>query len=231
MASQPLLDRNGWYPVGLDFPYLVPHTLTTIVNYRRHKFAVSPALTLNSGALYGNPADTVGLDPRTCTKNSRGFANSPISKTNPLQADYTTCSFAATPSGTLYIPNPETGHFDTFGAFRQPSQFNLSLNFSYDVTPAIKANLLLTNLVNACFGGTKTAWSSTFPPNAFTCGYVSNFLYVSNFYNGTSPNDRGANGVPLNPAFAHSYIPAWADTNAFTLPVPFNAYLQFSAKI
>ena len=55
--------------------------------------------------------------------------------------------------------------------------------------------------------------------------------YVSNFYNGISPNDRGANGVPLNPAFKQPFIPAYADTNAFVLPNPFNAYLQFNMSL
>ena len=32
--SQPLLDRNGWYPVGLDFPYLSPNVLSVVANYR-----------------------------------------------------------------------------------------------------------------------------------------------------------------------------------------------------
>ncbi len=34
-------------------------------------------------------------------------------------------------------------------------------------------------------------------------------------------NDRGANGVPLNPAFKQPFTPAYADTNAFVLPNPF----------
>ena len=243
MSPQPLYDRNAWYPVGLDYPYLSPHTITAIINYKHDRFAVTPALTFNAGAQYGNPADVAGIDPRTCTSNSAGFVNSAISTTNPLQADYTSCGLADTQggtsetfaggagAGTLYIPDPQTGHFDGFGAFRQPSQLNLSLNLSYDVTPRIKANVLLANLVNACFGGTKEPWTNAFPPNSYTCGYIANQYYVSNFYNGTSPHDLGANGVPLNPAFANAFIPAYADTNALTLPVPFNAYFQIQVKL
>ncbi|HEX3671906.1 MAG TPA: TonB-dependent receptor [Candidatus Cybelea sp.] len=235
MAAQPLLDRNGWYPVGLDFAYLSPNVLSAIVNYKHNKFTVTPALTFNEGSLYGNPADVYGNDPRVCTGNSAGFINSPIHTKNPLQADYTTCFSAATQSGTspgsLYIPNPQTGTFDAFGAFRQPNQLNLSLQLSYQLTPRIKVNALLANLVNACFGGSSEPWSKQFPPNSFTCGYQSNYYYVSNFYNGTSPNDRGANGVPLNPAFKNSFIPAYADTNGFVLPNPFNMYLQFNVSL
>ena len=235
MAPQPLLARDGWYPVGLDYAYLSPSVLSTIVNYRHNRFNITPALTFNQGEPYGNPADVLGIDPRTCKKNSAGFINSPIHTKNPLQADYTSCGLAATQNGTspgeLFIPNPQTGVFDSFGGFQQPNQLNLSIQLGYQLTPRVKANLLLANLLNACFGGSSEPWTKQFPPNGYTCGYADNFYYVSNFYNGTSPNDRGANGVPLNPAFAQSYIPAYADTNAFVLPNPFNAYLQFSISL
>ncbi len=91
---------------------------------------------------------------------------------------------------------------------------------SYDLTPSVKATLLLANLFNACFGGSQTPWTRQYPPNYYTCGYISNPYYVSNFYNGTSPNDRAANGVALNPAFAQPYIPGWADENVYVLPGP-----------
>ncbi|MBV9233625.1 MAG: TonB-dependent receptor [Candidatus Eremiobacteraeota bacterium] len=240
MSPQPLLDRNGWYPVGLDFPYLSPNVLSAVVNYRRNRFAITPALTFNEGELYGNPSDVEGLDPRTCTQNSARLVNSPIHIKNPLQADYTSCGLSevqnGTTAGVLYIPNPETGAFDSFGGFRQPNQLNLSLQLSYEFSPRVKANLLLANLVNACFGGSSEPWTKQWPPNSYTCGYASGgpsgtSYYVSNFYNGVSPHDRGANGVPLNPAFSQPFTPAYADTNAFVLPNPFNAYLQFNISL
>ena len=108
MKSQPLLDRNGWYPVGLAFPYLSTNVLSVVANYKHDKFAITPTLTLNEGVPYGNPADVLGIDPRTCKKNSHELLGLPISKSNPLQADYTTCALADTQSGTspgsLFIP-------------------------------------------------------------------------------------------------------------------------------
>ena len=234
MKSQPLLDRNGWYPVGLAFPYLSPNVLNVVVNYKHDKLAITPAVTFNEGVPYGNPADVLGIDPRTCKKNSHLMLGG-IARSNPNKADYTTCSLADTQSGTspgsLFIPNPATGVFDAFGAFVQPSQLNLSLSTSYSVTPSVKATLLLANLLNACFGGSQTPWSRQYPPNYYTCGYISNPYYVSNFYNGTSPNDRAANGVSLNPTFAQPYIPGWADENVYVLPGPFNAYLNVDVRI
>ena len=73
MAKQPLLDRNAWYPVGLDYAYLSPNTVTALVNYKHNKFTITPGVTFNEGQLYGNPASVVGLDPRTCTANSAVF--------------------------------------------------------------------------------------------------------------------------------------------------------------
>jgi hypothetical protein len=231
MSPQPLLDRNGWYPVGLDYAYLSPNVLSAIVNYKRSRFSITPAVTFNEGEPYGNPADVLGIDPRTCTGNS---SHIPTAR-NPLQADYTTCTLSQTQNGTspgaLFIPNPQTGGFDAFGAFRQPNQLNFSMQMGYQITPRLKANVLLANLVNACFGGSSEPWTKQYPPNSYTCGYISNFYYVSNFYNGSSPNDRAANGVPLNPAFVNSYTPAFADTNAFVLPNPFNAYFSLSLSL
>ncbi|MGA2760970.1 MAG: TonB-dependent receptor [Candidatus Cybelea sp.] len=231
MSPQPLLDRNGWYPVGLDYPYLSPNVLSAIVNYKHNKFTITPAMTFNEGQPYGNPADVLGIDPRTCKHNSSNIPTAP----RVTQADYTTCGLAATQNGTspgeLFIPNPQTGVFDSFGSFRQPSQLNLSLQMGYQITPRLKANVLLANLLNACFGGSSEPWTKQYPPNNYTCGYVSNYYYASNFYNGASPNDKTANGVPLNPAFQNSYIPAYADTNSLVLPNPFNAYFSLSLSL
>ncbi len=231
MSPQPLLDRNGWYPVGLDFAYLSPNVLSAIVNYKHNRFNITPALTFNEGSLYGNPGDVLGIDPRTCTRNSAAI---PTAR-NPLRADYTSCGLSATQNGSVpgefFIPNPQTGVFDSFGAFRQPSQLNFGVQLGYQLSPRVKANVLLANLINACFGGSSEPWTKQWPPNGYTCGYIDNFYYVSNFYNGSSPHDLKANGVPLNPAFAQSYTPGYADTNAFVLPNPFNAYLQFNITI
>ena len=91
--------------------------------------------------------------------------------------------------GSLYIPNPATGHFDTFGQFTQPWQFNMGLQMHYDVSPRVSANLTVANLVNECFGGSVTQWSQQFAPSNTICGYSPNLFYISNFYNGSGPND------------------------------------------
>ncbi len=220
-APQPLLDLNAWGPTTIGTIH--PHSFVAVINERRNRFTITPSFTLDAGTVYGGPDDFNGLDPRTCTNNSAGILNSPIAKTNPLQADYTSCGTTST-GGSLVIPNPATGSFDSPGAFHQPWQFNANLGLGYDVSPQTRITLTLANVVTRCFGGTRTPWSAAYAPNSIVCGYTNNSVYVSNFYNGTSPNDRGANGVALNPYFVQPFVPA-------SSTIPFNAYLQISAKL
>ncbi|HEY1867901.1 MAG TPA: TonB-dependent receptor, partial [Candidatus Cybelea sp.] len=234
MTPQPLLDRNGWYAPGLDFPYIAPNTFAFVLSYRRDKFAVTPAFSLLEGTTYGTPSDVQGLDPRSCFVNQGSLG---ITGVNPRTADYTSCGKALTNDGTnpgyLYIPNPQTGTFDTFGEFRQPWQFNLGMQMSYDFTPRITGRVIVTNLINQCFGGSSEAWTQgSFAPNSSICGYVSNTFYNGgHFYNGTSPNDRKANGVPENPYFAQSFVPSFGDPFSSNFPIAMNFYFSVQVKL
>jgi hypothetical protein len=233
MLPEPTLDPHGWYAPGLDFPYISPNTFALVLNYRNGKFAVTPAMSLLEGTTYGTPADVQGLDPRACFANqgSRG-----ITGVNPLSADYTSCTFALTSDGTspgtLYIPNPQTGTFDTFGQFRQPWQFNLGLQMSYDFSPRITGQFTVTNLLNECFGGSSEPWTKAYPPGYYTCGYVSNIFYNGgHFYNGTTANDVAANGVPQTPFFAQSFVPSFSDPFSSNFPLALNMYFALHVKI
>ncbi len=233
MHPQTLLNRDDWYAVGLDFPYLAPNTFALVLNYKHDRFSITPAMSLAQGTTYGTPADVQGVDPRACSANQTGAG---ITTGNPLNADYTSCSHAltndGTSPGTLYIPNPETGTFDTFGEFRQPWQFNLGLQLSYDISPRITAKVIVANLINRCFGGSSEPWTAAYAPSNTVCGYTSNLFYVGGgFYNGSGPTDTAANGVPLNPYFAHSFVPAYGDVNAFNYPMPLNVYFSVQIKL
>ncbi len=233
MSPQPLLDKNGWYVSGLDFPYISPNTFAAVLNYRVNKFSVAPAFTLNQGATYGTPADFHGFDPRTCSANQ---SSEGITGANPLAPDYTSCGHAvvgangSTP-GYLWIPNPYTGTFDTFGQFRQPWQFNMGMQLQYDVSPRTTANIMVVNLVNSCFGGSSEPWTKAYPPNSQVCGYGYNKFFISNFYNGSSPNDVAANGVPLNKYFSVPFAPTYGDVNSFNLPLPLQLFFQMQFKL
>jgi hypothetical protein len=185
-----------------------------------NKLAVTPSFVFTSGNPYGVPLDTPGIDPSTCTKNSTNIPTSP----DPLKADYTTCS------GFVNVPNPENGNrFTSLGQFRNPDQFTINLALTYDISPKFTANVLLANVFNRCFGGTSTPWSAAFPPGANICAYGSNGFAPSpiatngGFWNGSSPNDLAANGVPLNPYLAHTYQPI-----GYTMP--FEAFFSLQIK-
>ncbi len=79
---------------------------------------------------------------------------------------------------------------------------------SYDFTPRISGRVMVTNLVNQCFGGSSEPWTRAYPPNSAICGYISNIFYNGgNFFNGSSPYDIAANGARENPYFAQSFAP------------------------
>lgn len=233
MALEPLLAPQAWYTPGLDFPYISPNTLALVLNYRHGKLAVTPSLQIAEGTTYGTPADVQGLDPRSCTANQGSVG---IKSGNPLNADYTSCYFALTSDGSspgnLYVPNPQTGTFDTFGEFRQPWQLNVGAQMSYDFTPRLSGRFIVTNLLNQCFGGSNEPWTRAYPPSSIICGYSSNTFYNgANFYNGSSPYDKAANGVRENPYFAQSFVPSFGDSASFNYPLALNLYFSLQVKL
>ena len=129
--------------------YLSPNVLSAIVNYKHHKFSITPALTFNEGQPYGNPGRYAGHRPPHV--HGQLIEHSTLrSMHQPAQADYTSCGLAATQNGTsagdLFIPNPQTASSIPSVRSGSPSQLNLSLSMGYQITPRIKANLLLANL-------------------------------------------------------------------------------------
>ena len=67
-------------------PVHVAECFALVLNYKHNRFSITPALTLNQGAEYGNPSDFQGLDPRVCTANQ---SSAPALPTSPHAADYT----------------------------------------------------------------------------------------------------------------------------------------------
>jgi len=231
-APQPLLDRSASYDVyPNEFPYqptagevtsFGPNTFSGFLSYKKNKLTITPNFQLAQGQAYGSPVDIIGYDPRTCgvNQNQSGVAG-PV----PNSANFAACGPSiATGNGNLAIPNAATGQFASLGQYREPWQFNLSAQIGYDLSQKVHANLVLANLVNRCFGGSSTPWSSNFAPGNVVCGYNTNGgNYQSNFYNGGSPT-AAVNGVPLPKVFTQPYAP-------FGGLLPFNAYFNVQIKI
>ena len=237
---QGLLDRNGWYQTYANNPPYTapgdvvgafgPNSFQGWLNYKHDRLSVSINGMLNQGALYGSPTAIVGLDPRFCTQNEAAAgavaSNSPYAQ----NADYQSC-FASgyTSSGYLAIPNPETGKFDSMGQYREPWQFNLGAQLSYDISPRVNATLTLANVVQTCFGGNGGSWTKVYKPSHYDCGWAGNSSYIGSqpgagFFYGASGKDA-ANGTAGYPNWMNQpYAPLWG-------ALPFQAYVQVQYRL
>jgi len=140
-APQPLFDRNGSYapydlvpvPFAAANGYEVPDVASLIVNYKKGAFNVTPSLTYSSGSVYGSPLSWPGPQPFTPASLSP------------------TAGIAGVGYGVpLMIPDPYTGKFDNFGAFRQPSRLTMNVSLGYQLSKHAKAVLTLTNIYDRC---------------------------------------------------------------------------------
>ncbi len=224
IARQSLLDRGGFsepfstFPSSFFFASIsndTPDVFNAVVQWKKGRLALQPSLQYNTGSPYGAPLNIVGIDPTTCTANQAAIPTA-VAAGRGQFADYTSCG------GTVLVPNPENGNrFDGIGQYREPSFLDLNLTASYDLNRRTRAQLVLSNLYQACFGGSRAPWAQG---GSSACTYSTTPGYVSNFYNGASPADAAANGVPVAPLFRHPY------TNV-VYKIPFNAYLRLSVKL
>jgi hypothetical protein len=240
--AQGLMDPNGWYapPSLVALPgvnnndvglYDVPWVSSLILNYRHDKFAITPSLQLATGASYGSPFTVEGVDPRLCT------AIDPNQTGN--QCAYTSLiGQGATASGQLFIPNPETGSFDSLGSYRNPNILIGNLALTYDLSPRITINVTAANLFHTCFGGSKEPWTTAYPPSTNICSYGANGSYLSNYQLGPgyltpgqpSTYSAAANGTTLYPWQQQPYAPGLGSAGG-VIPPPLNVYVTFNVKL
>ena len=151
-SPQALIDPTQAFPTFDTFPgslglnpqgFNAPYVSTLVLNYRHDKYAITPSLQFQGGSKYGIPLSEAGIDPASgCGA--------------PLFGDRYN---ASTCPNFVPIPDPYTGGFDGIGAFTQPNELIANLQLSYDVSPRIQLVGVLTNIVNYCWGGTKTPWT------------------------------------------------------------------------
>jgi hypothetical protein len=236
---QSAYDVNGWYPtyanyfpsalggVGNDIATAIsPSVFNGYLTWKHNKFTAGLNGVLNEGSAYGSPVDIVGIDPTTCIGNQTAYGANPGSKL----PDYQTCS------GGVAIPNPTTGQFDGVGQYRNPWQFNLGMQFSYEFTNRISGTVILANVVNTCFGGSAQAWTAPYKPGNYVCGYATNGSYLdytagasnniagAGYYYGASPQAavNGTAGYPNE--FNQPYAPVIG-------ALPFQAYFALNLKL
>jgi len=228
--AQPLFDTNASYlpydtiPGGLDSAatsFITPNAASLIINYKRDKLALTPSFQYFSGGYYGAPFVTPGIDPASgCAPLPAGTAAAdpryPYGSAAGAPYDATTCP------GTLGagIPNPFTGKFDNLGAFRQPNQFLMHMQVSYEASPRITLTANLANIVNRCFGGDTEPWTR-FADNR-VCAYNLPFNAVGVYL---------PTGNSYNPGSAFQPQAQFPYQQYYTGMQPFNAYLDVKVKL
>jgi hypothetical protein len=178
---QPLMDVNGNYPTYDIFPagigtsvdaYGAPYFSTLILNYKHDKFAIAPAFQFFAGQRYGAPLSTFGVAPDQCSavlggstaKDPRYPYGSAGGSPFDASGGGTSSSFCNDLGGG--IPDPYTKQFDSLGAFIAPSQFQMHLQLSYQASAKTTLVANFTNIIDSCFGGTKTGFTVS-----GACGY------------------------------------------------------------
>ena len=230
---QPLLDPNGKYlpysiiPGGIGTgvnAYNYPYVATLILNYKRHKFAITPSLQFVAGNRYGAPETMPGIDPAAgcgvLSGSVKGDPRYPYGAPGGSPFDATSCA-----AQLNAIPNSFTGQFDSLGEFRQPAQIVGHVQLSYDLTPKVSLTLTLANLVSTCFGGQRTAFTYYYSGAICNYGGLANALPpVGNVYN-PGDNVQTFQRYPYEPDFG-----TFNDLNSSTVN-PFSAYFNVKVKI
>jgi len=223
---QNTLDRNAYYPTYDVIPgpvagtngYWVPHIASLILNYRRDKFAITPALTYSSGAEYGAPTVWPGYMPESCAAPAPAWTAA-----HGTAADPASCNDNGQ-SLPLFIPDPFSGKYDTLGQYKEPWRLSMSLGLSYDISPKMTARVNLINLVDTC-GQRGYAWDN---PNVCVYGALpSGFMYpAGNFYANSLQTDP-----PPQMRFPYSFWLNNANTGFVGVRVPMQVTFDLQFKL
>jgi hypothetical protein len=221
---QGLLNPNGNYPTYDTFPagvgssvtgYGAPFTGTLILNYKKGPFALTPVFQMFGGQRYGAPNSTNGINPELCSGalagSTTGDSRYPYGAAGGAPFDATTCAVNG-----FSIPDPYTKTFDGIGAFVAPTEAELNLQFTYEVSKNLTLVTNVTNLINECFGGTKVGFSVS-----GACGY-------SGTPGGGSSGDIGNQynpGATIQPYTNTPYLPFFG-SNTNPISVYVNAQLK-----
>lgn len=231
---QGLVDTEGKYqpftlitgPIGASAnSYLVPYVATMILNYKKDKFAITPSLQFTGGQRYGVPETSAGIDPtQGCGALAGTTANDPRYQYGAAGgAPYDAASCAGLLAA---IPNPLTKRFDGIGEFVNPSQLVANMQLSYEASKNITFVATFANILNNCFGGSKTPWAAG-GSNVCSYGLVSagnSAPYYGNVYNPTSVVD---------PVISSPYQRSYGafNTNSISTKNPFSVYVDAKIKL
>jgi hypothetical protein len=229
-APTTLLDPNADYVPyneglgaglnGIATSYIVPHVAALILNYKKGPLTITPSIQFQGGSRYGSPLAVQGIAPDTCgAVLGSALAGDPrytVGSPGP-GSPYN----AASCTGVIPIPNPQTGHFDGIGEYAQPDLLATNLSISYDLSKRLTLNVIGANLFNRCFGGTKVPWST----GNLGCAYQQAGFYVGNAYN---PGDA------IQQYAAESYQPVLGgalQSVSASSPLPFELFVNLKLRL
>ncbi len=233
---QPLLDPHAKYLPYTIFPagigtgvnsFAYPYVATLILNYKHDRFAITPSFQFQAGNRYGAPETNPGIDPAaaTCAGLTHAVGRDPrypYGAPGGAAFDAVSCGAAGQLNA---IPDPYTNHFDGIGEFREPAQLLGNVRISYEASKNVELVATLTNVINRCFGGQRTAF--TYLLSGQVCSYspLSNSVSpVGNVYN---PGDNVQTFLryPYQPNFG-----SYNDLSGSTLQ-PFGAYINVRLRV
>ena len=213
-TKQGLFDPNGSYapydviptPFNAANGYEVPDVVSLVANYRYKRFAVTPSLRWNNGADYGSPLTYPGYVPQGCTGDPA--------------ATPTTPGITCGGGGAIFIPDPFNGNrFDTLGVFKQPSQFTMNLQMSYDLSNRASVTMSAVNVINKCFQR-GYAWD-----NPTTCVYStlpSNIL---------APSGNFLTAPPVQTKYPYGTFFNITEVGTTSVIQPFNFFVNLNIKL
>jgi len=208
--AQPLMDRNGEYTPYDILPapfqgangYETPDVATLVLNYKIKRFAITPSATYSSGSFYGSPLTYPGYDPTTCAGVTTGTT-----------ANTQTCA------GYIFIPDKYSGHFDTFGSYREPTRLTTNLQFTYETGPKVKFTLTMTGLMDQCYQRHEP-WDT-----GSTCVYAQ---LASNLL---APAGNFVSNPPIQLAYPYGSWYNNSQTGFVGQKLPFNAFLSADIRL
>jgi len=221
--AQPLFNRSGTYtpydlipvPYAAANGYEVPDVATFVVNYKWDKWNVTPTFAYSSGATYGSPLAWPGAVPGVGGPGSQPNCNAP-----------TTTPQSGSCGVPFMIPDPYTGQFDNFGAFKEPSRLTLNAAIGYQFTSQINGTITLSNIVDQCY---QRGYPWDF---AHTCMYSS---LPSSFLQPSGSNFPGdlslANAGPVQLRYPYAMWLNNNNTGFVGVTMPFQASFELSWKM
>ena len=218
-------------PVGASADaFGAPYFATLVLNYKHDRFAITPSVQLQAGARYGSPEANMGIDPASCSalagSNSGNDPRYNLSGSGWGGINGVAGYDATSCTNQIAIPNVLSKHFDGMGEFVQPTQLVANLQISYEASPKVTLVGTFANLLNTCFGGSKTPWNINNNGNVCSYGLVYGGLVnpVGNVFNP---------GTPIQGSIAYPYQAALGAVNVDgnSTKTPFNFYIDARIKI